>query len=189
MGVIPINIRTESENGDASYLDSVELVPSTVGTDDTDMWDNTDDGFDSGDGLGSDITMEDSNDTVKITCVEKIRRVLEDAVANAQEGNTPKDTLKTRIYVIWELEDFLRAEFSPEDKLSSILTITGSEINAQAATCRQYIECNWPLGIHLLNVIDEAIDDGETSRKFTKDLHAIKVLIYQNPPIVASPLP
>ena len=61
--------------------------------------------------------------------------------------------------VTWELLAFVRDELQEDEKLSQVLTLTGTQINAQASTCEQYIREFWPdLGPRLLSFIKKTFD-------------------------------
>ncbi|KAH0537627.1 hypothetical protein FGG08_005578 [Glutinoglossum americanum] len=60
--------------------------------------------------------------------------------------------------VFWELESFVQEELSPEQRISQVITLTGSEKDAQATTCKDYICTNWPrTGPVLLDAIESAL--------------------------------
>lgn len=55
----------------------------------------------------------------------------------------------------WELLAFVRDHLGEGEKLSQVITLTGSQVNAQASTCQQFIREFWPnLGPRLLSFIE-----------------------------------
>ena len=103
-----------------------------------------------------------------LKCFERIQNVLEEAVPVIRQGNGADSPLQVSVHVFWELKELMHKEFSADDRLSSVLTITGSETDAQAATCQEYISENWPRGLHLLKVVESSLADGERFDKFMK---------------------
>lgn len=101
-------------------------------------------------------------------CIENIQDVFQEAVTDTRRVKNSNDPLQVSVHVFWELKEFMHQEFSADERLSSVLTITGSETDAQAATCHEYIGENWPRGLHLLKVVEDSIADGERFRKFTR---------------------
>ena len=65
----------------------------------------------------------------------------------------------TSFNLTWELLAFVRAHLREGEKLSQVVTLTGTPINAQASTCEQYIREVWPiLGLGLLVFIEDLCD-------------------------------
>ena len=61
--------------------------------------------------------------------------------------------------VTWELLAFVRDVLEEDEKLSQVLTLTGTQINAQASTCERYIREFWPdLGPRLLSFIENTFN-------------------------------
>ena len=61
--------------------------------------------------------------------------------------------------VTWELLAFVRDKLGEDEKLSQVITLTGTQINAQASTCEQYIRERWPdLGPELLSSIEDTCE-------------------------------
>ena len=66
----------------------------------------------------------------------------------------------TKFYLTWELLAFVRDHLGEGEKLSQVITLTGTPINAQASTCEQYIREFWPkLGLWLLSFIEIVCDE------------------------------
>ena len=59
----------------------------------------------------------------------------------------------------WELLAFVRDHLGESEKLSQVITLTGTQVNAQASTCEQYIREFWPnTGPQVLSSIDDFCD-------------------------------
>ncbi|KAH0537053.1 hypothetical protein FGG08_006123 [Glutinoglossum americanum] len=57
-----------------------------------------------------------------------------------------------------ELESFVRHRLSPGQRLGSVLTLTGSTVDAQATTCEEYISSTWPgVGADFLSAMERAM--------------------------------
>lgn len=123
------------------------------------------------------VIMEEMTDQNNTACIQKIQDVFEEAVM----GSSAKGPIQISVSVFWGLEEFLHEEFSTENKLSSVLTITGSDTQAWAATCQEYVKENWPDGLTLLQVIEEAIANGPRS-KFDNDGVTIALMLQHNLP-------
>lgn len=58
----------------------------------------------------------------------------------------------------WELPAFMSYQFDPGQSISSVVTLTGTEIAALATTCGDYVSRFWPYGgSALLGAIDELL--------------------------------
>jgi hypothetical protein len=57
--------------------------------------------------------------------------------------NNPTQAREITLKAFWEILRVLRDQFSSDTLLSSVLTITGNETNAQAATCEEFISQAW----------------------------------------------
>lgn len=59
---------------------------------------------------------------------------------------------KSRIvyHCFWELPNTMRTQFESGQRLSQVMTLTGSTDNAQAATCEDFISQFWPTSGSLL---------------------------------------
>jgi hypothetical protein len=65
----------------------------------------------------------------------------------------------------WDIREFLTRQFNgfKDAPLSSIITISGTYLNAQAATVEDYLVENWPETSNmLLTVLQSAIHDGQS---------------------------
>lgn len=63
------------------------------------------------------------------------------------------------IFAFFEMQEY---ESQPEEALEGIITLTGSLIDAQAATCAQYIRQTWPLtGEVVLKLVKEVVKSEE----------------------------
>ena len=70
-----------------------------------------------------------------------------------------EDQYHTSFDLTWDLLDFVLAHLGEGEKLSQVITLTGTPINAQASTCEQYIRKFWPnLGPWLLFFIEYVYD-------------------------------
>jgi hypothetical protein len=62
--------------------------------------------------------------------------------------------------VEWNPRDFLSKE--PVQKLSEVTVLVGDQADAQATTCKEYINQIWPAtGIHTLKAIQSALENSE----------------------------
>lgn len=71
-------------------------------------------------------------------------------------------TSKARLTMQWDLLAFMRSQFvaSEDARLGSVITLNGTAQNAQATTCLEYAEHNWPLhGSSLIGSFQSAIDN------------------------------
>jgi hypothetical protein len=62
-----------------------------------------------------------------------------------------------------DMSRFLEGQFGQNSNqaLGSVITLTGSGLYAQATTCTEYVEQNWPvLGVQVLGVLEAALKDG-----------------------------
>ena len=67
---------------------------------------------------------------------------------------------KVSFEIHWDLVEFMRNQYDDYKNvfLSSVITITGTAIFAQATTCGQYVRQRWPLkGDAVLEVLQEAL--------------------------------
>ena len=89
-----------------------------------------------------------------------IREVLLAAVTKCSPSLQGQEKHYHTIFdVTWELLAFVRDVLEEDEKLSQVLTLTGTQINAQASTCEQYIREFWPdLGPRLLSFIEKIFD-------------------------------
>jgi hypothetical protein len=65
--------------------------------------------------------------------------------------------------IFWDLPAFITHEFPDETalQLSSIITITGPDIDTQALTCAEYMHQMWPTtGSETLKALQMAMDEG-----------------------------
>jgi hypothetical protein len=88
-----------------------------------------------------------------------------DKVLQAVSGTSPHAP-KKKLYKIaydchWTLPAVLRDQFDLGQKLSDIVTLTGTGRDAQAATCSEYISQSWPhAGSLLLEAIERSLLSG-----------------------------
>ena len=64
----------------------------------------------------------------------------------------------------WDVLNFMESQYhgndSPNKSIGAVITISGSALHAQAATCSEYVRQNWPShGLEVLNAIQDAVDD------------------------------
>jgi hypothetical protein len=72
------------------------------------------------------------------TSEEMIRIVVFQGIA---ESSLPRAIFS----IHWDLRAFIREQYETQPiSIGSIITLSGSAIAAQATTCQQYIEANWP---------------------------------------------
>ncbi len=85
-----------------------------------------------------------------------IREVLLAAVAKCSPSLLgQKEHYHTIVDVTWDLLAFVRDNLREDEKLSQVIALTSTQINAQASTCEQYIGECWPdLGPQLLSFIE-----------------------------------
>jgi hypothetical protein len=66
--------------------------------------------------------------------------------------------------ILWDLPVFIMNEFPDETalQLGSVITLTGSTIDAQALTCAEYMRQVWPTtGPETLKALQEVMDKGK----------------------------
>jgi len=84
---------------------------------------------------------------------------------------------RTYFSIHWDLRAFIREQYENQPvSIGSIITLSGSAIAAQATTCKQYIEANWPLyGSKVLQLLEKAIDspDNASTCKFSYSLFCL----------------
>ena len=84
---------------------------------------------------------------------EVVRRTFLEA---AQTNGQPQSGALFRVF--WELEHFMQEEFHSGQRLGQVIALTGSEGNAEATTCKEYLCRTWPkIGLTLLNAIETAL--------------------------------
>ncbi|KAL9005434.1 MAG: hypothetical protein Q9188_001792 [Gyalolechia gomerana] len=83
----------------------------------------------------------------------------EEAPETRNLGLSPKLHMQPRGYTCkWELPAFMSDQFDPGQSISSVVTLTGTEIAALATTCGDYVSRFWPYGgSALLGAIDELL--------------------------------
>jgi hypothetical protein len=87
-------------------------------------------------------------------------------LATASSLDQPK--YEASFLVHWDVRNFLARQFRDfkSASLGSIITISGSSLHAQAATCEDYLVQNWPLtGKILLMVLQRAIDNVQSKHQ------------------------
>lgn len=65
--------------------------------------------------------------------------------------------------ILWDLPQFIQDEFPDKNdlQLGSIITITGSCVDAQALTCAEYMHQVWPTtGLDTLKALQETMNQG-----------------------------
>ena len=89
-----------------------------------------------------------------------IRQVLSVALMNCStQISGEAEQYNTTFDLRWELLAFVRDHLGEGEKLSQVITLTGSQVNAQASTCEQFIREFWPdLGLRLLSFIEVVCD-------------------------------
>jgi hypothetical protein len=83
-------------------------------------------------------------------------------LANRGRGNE-NGICRATFEVAWDLTEFINREFPHQDSLQigSIITLTGSSVDAQALTCAEYMAQVWPTtGWETLKALQEAINKG-----------------------------
>ena len=69
-------------------------------------------------------------------------------------------------HCFWELPDTIHTQLEPGQRLSQLITLTGSTENAQAATCEDFISQTWPKsGSLLLKAIEEFLTSAESKTR------------------------
>ncbi|KAF7513369.1 hypothetical protein GJ744_009790 [Endocarpon pusillum] len=68
-----------------------------------------------------------------------------------------------RFQVSWSPEEFLQSQFGNRaPRIGSLVTLTGSALYAQATTCSEYLQTNWPRsGSFVLSTLQKIIDPGK----------------------------
>ena len=70
-----------------------------------------------------------------------------------------EEQYRTSFDLTWEVLAFVQDHLGEAEKLSQVITLTGTPTNAQASTCEQYISESWPvLGPRLLVFIEDFCD-------------------------------
>lgn len=81
----------------------------------------------------------------------------------------PRSLQVTRPYTIeysitWELPMVLIRKFPKTQSIRDVMTITGDQVNAKAASCEQYLNDTWPsVSRQLLEALDKILTGGTTS--------------------------
>ena len=87
-------------------------------------------------------------------------------------GGDRRHTTHTTFDLTWELLAFVRDHLGDGEKLSQVITLTGTQVNAQASTCEQYIREFWPnLGPWLLSFIENIYDQCLRQQEVSKYQH------------------
>lgn len=98
-------------------------------------------------------TQTDIRDAI-LGCLPRVRRV---------SRREPPQIYTLTFTADWDLKSFLQEQEymeTPEKAVERAITITGSNIDAQAATTTQYLSQTWPsFGIHLLHVVKHVAND------------------------------
>lgn len=69
------------------------------------------------------------------------------------------------VRVSWEIQSFLAVEYSPENDIASMLTITGGISSAQALSCGEYMHQTWAkTGSNTLLAIKRALKTGSSCK-------------------------
>jgi hypothetical protein len=103
--------------------------------------------------------------------MSRIQNVLRERLKSSSEYKNPggkypsysQPTYQATVNVYWAVEQFMELQYgeSTATPLGSVITLSGSALHAQAATCRDYLERNWPLtGQVLLKAMQSAMGDG-----------------------------
>ena len=105
-----------------------------------------------------------------------IRQLLLAALAHrSSHGVGGEQHYRTTFDLTWELLAFVRDYLGEGEKLSQVVTLTGTQVNAQASTCEQYIREFWPdLGPPLLSVIEDICDQCLGQRGFSEVSMVVK---------------
>ena len=68
--------------------------------------------------------------------------------------------------VKWDLFEYWKYNLGERRDLTPVLTVSGSEKNAYAATCGEYLKMCWPdLGLELLQIIERSMTEDHPSCK------------------------
>jgi hypothetical protein len=111
-------------------------------------------------GKVSAVLLTDSQDSISEQIGKDIIRGL-----NAEKGHWKyNDVCQAQFYIAdWRLSNFLEEQYPGEEHLlGSVITITGSGINAQALTCAGYMRQVWPTtGLEMLAALQRAVNAGD----------------------------
>lgn len=116
--------------------------------------------------IRSHLTLTGGKDTSSQKIQKEIQKGLNSGTIEAKYA---KATRKATFMIAWPLHKFLREEYPGEEalELSSIITITGSCLNAQAASCSEYMRQVWPTtGTETLAILQAAVAE-KPDRKST----------------------
>lgn len=107
------------------------------------------------------ILLTDSKDSLSEQIGKDIIRGL-----NSKTGHRKyNDVCEAQFYILdWPLSNFLKEQYPSEEhlQLDSVITITGSEIDAQALTCAEYMRQVWPTtGLETLRALQRAVNAGD----------------------------
>lgn len=98
-------------------------------------------------------------------CVIVRKAFLEGRNASHATGNL-KNKARIVYHCFWELPNTIRTQFVSGQRLSQVMTLTGTTENAQAATCEDFISQFWPSsGSLLLKAIEEFLTSVESNSK------------------------
>ena len=89
---------------------------------------------------------------------------------NASHITYDLDSRSRKVYrCFWELPDTIYTQPESGQRLSQVITLTGTTENAQAATCEDFISQTWPKsGSFLLKAIEEFLTSAESETKTDK---------------------
>lgn len=80
------------------------------------------------------------------------------------------DSIELEYHIYWDLHEFLDTMVSVDQKLGSMLTLTGGSQNAQASSCKDYLQQIWKDdGLLLLNIVEKYLA-GENGKSCWKAL-------------------
>jgi hypothetical protein len=102
------------------------------------------------------------------TIMEHIGNEIVQGLTSANRGRGYHTrTCKAFFEISCDLPAFIKDEFPNETglQLGSIITITGSNVDAQALTCAEYMRQVWPTGYEILNALQETMDKGTGTGK------------------------
>jgi len=87
-------------------------------------------------------------------CLAYVQEVLQSAL------RTP-ELCSATFHIEWELLRYTRSEIEDNQMLSTVLTVSGGFVDAEASTCLEYCSRTWPAtGEFVTRVLEKAIKDG-----------------------------
>ena len=80
--------------------------------------------------------------------------------------------------VHWDPINFMKSQYDVYEtvRLSSVITVTGTALRAQAITCGQYVKCYWPLrGAGVLERLEAAV---RSPLRYSQGMISLSYILY-----------